>query len=1008
MRALAVGLLVIAAAASEGGAQVVRPPRRPDPVPPRPTQPAARPPLVRPDTLRRPVTPADSAALRDTTRPPDLVRWPEPDSVMRELLARAGFTATRYRGDVVIFDAGAKTIDLRGNAAVERAGTILVADSIIYNDSTRMVVAMGDTVIVRDPTQPKDLIAFGMMTYDLEERRGVATNVRTALQSGETWYVQGHRAGVVQEDSLRGQQSAFYARGGTVTSCDLTTPHYHFESREIKMVSRNILVARPAILYIADVPVAWLPFVFQDLRSGRRSGMLPPRFGVSDIVRNSPSYRRHVENVGYYFALSDYTDATLSLDWRSGARGNEFDPGWIRYNGEWRYRWLNRFLAGNVGASHLRQRDGLTTTRVSWAHQQEFSLRSRLSANLNYSSNTTVQRRTTTNPYQQLSTIQSQLNYQYALGPASLSIGGTRSQYPGTKRVEQTLPTLNISTKSLNLAPWLVWTPTLSMTNRESFNNDLGGAALAFRFQPRPDGGLDSVRVRRDTRNTSLSFDTPLQFFDFVWQNSIAITDQENDFPESFTVYPDPNDTSSRATRLFARSYETSIDWRTGINLPRISQGRWNIVPSVAIANVDPGAGFLVRTTFTGDRYVRQSKRAQYGLSISPTLFSLIPGFAGYTRFRHAVSPTLSYSYSPSATVSDEFLRAINRTRVGYLGDLAQNLVTLGMSTNLEGKRVLPGDTSETGTKSKLVSLQLSSLTYDFERLREVQRRAREAGRPEPGTSAGFTTNTFSYTATSDLLPGLSFRSAYSLFQGDPVSDTAVFKPYRTSVDVSFNINRTTNPFVALARVFGIAVPRAAPLAETTHPTAQDTAAQITAQQPLAGSYPRSLGGIGSAPSGQGWQASFTYSSQRQRPIIGGTVEEIDPLERCRPFESNPFTYESCLNTYRNSPGTDPIQSIGIGGVIRRVPPTQSLGANFSFNVTPKWSAQWSTQYDFVQAEFASHIVSLQRELHDWRAIFAFTQAPNGSFAFNFFIALKAQPDLKFDYNRQSYRGRSN
>jgi hypothetical protein len=49
--------------------------------------------------------------------------------------------------------------------------------------------------------------------------------------------------------------------------------------------------------------------------------------------------------------------------------------------------------------------------------------------------------------------------------------------------------------------------------------------------------------------------------------------------------------------------------------------------------------------------------------------------------------------------------------------------------------------------------------------------------------------------------------------------------------------------------------------------------------------------------------------------------------------------------------------------------------------------------------------VSLQRDLHDWRAVFSFTQSPNGNFAFTFFIALKAEPDLKFDFDRRSYRG---
>ena len=74
------------------------------------------------------------------------------------------------------------------------------------------------------------------------------------------------------------------------------------------------------------------------------------------------------------------------------------------------------------------------------------------------------------------------------------------------------------------------------------------------------------------------------------------------------------------------------------------------------------------------------------------------------------------------------------------------------------------------------------------------------------------------------------------------------------------------------------------------------------------------------------------------------------------------------------------------------IPPTMSLNSNISFNLTAKWAAQWQTTYDLERHEFASQIVSLQRDLHDWRAIFGFTQSPNGNFAFNFTIALKAEP----------------
>jgi hypothetical protein len=118
--------------------------------------------------------------------------------------------------------------------------------------------------------------------------------------------------------------------------------------------------------------------------------------------------------------------------------------------------------------------------------------------------------------------------------------------------------------------------------------------------------------------------------------------------------------------------------------------------------------------------------------------------------------------------------------------------------------------------------------------------------------------------------------------------------------------------------------------------------------------------------------------------------------------------YERCLiNAQTNpQPGT-PLGSTTFGAPIYQSPPQQSLTLNTSFPVTQKWAAQWSTTYDAQRGGFASNQVTLQRELHDWRAVFAFTQSPNGNFGFNFFVALKAQPDLKFDYNRQTFRAPS-
>jgi hypothetical protein len=101
---------------------------------------------------------------------------------------------------------------------------------------------------------------------------------------------------------------------------------------------------------------------------------------------------------------------------------------------------------------------------------------------------------------------------------------------------------------------------------------------------------------------------------------------------------------------------------------------------------------------------------------------------------------------------------------------------------------------------------------------------------------------------------------------------------------------------------------------------------------------------------------------------------------------------------------TTPITSGVIGAPIYVMPNVTSLNSNVNFNVTEHWAASWQTTYDFENHNFASQIVSLQRDMHDWRAIFAFTQSPTGSFSFNFLISLKAEPDLKFDYHKSTYK----
>ena len=972
------------------------------------------------DTTRAPL-PGDSLrrAPGDSAKPKELVTWFASDSVYEALIARPGYRPVRYQGDTVVFQAKDRILTLLGTpAAIERDETLLVGHTVIYNDSSQFVVAIPtrtgiDSVVLRDPSQGSDLVVRDTITYDLATGRGKISLFSTSVQQGETWKVSGQR-GIVLTDTTAAGGRVFYVHNGSITSCTDTVPHYHFQARDIKYIQKNLLVIRPAVMYIADVPVLWLPFVFQDTRSGRRSGILSPRFGIAELVRNNANYHRSLENLGYYFNLGDYADAQGWMDWRSGGRGDTFDPGYTRFNLETRYSVIDRFLRGRLSASYTAQRNGSRNTAISFAHEQSFNQQRRLSANLNWVQNTTVQRQNSINPAQALGTISSQLNLQDKYGPFSVSLGGSRTQYPGRKLVDQDFPTVSVSSRTISVRPWLDWTPTASFSNRQNFNIDQG-IQFDTVFTVGPNGTVLTKGTKASRRNTSASFDTPLKIFDFQWQNSFRFSEDVQDYPQSRVVFRDVRDSTTRETRIFNQAYTSNVYWQTSFSLPRFLQGTWNVSPTVSLATVDSRYGLLFRSELSGGQWVSQTLRPSFGLSASPTVYAFPPGFGPVERFRHSIQPSISFSYSPQQTVSDQFLRAAGLGRQGYLGALSQSRVSLGVTTNLEAKlraKATDDTTSQSiaaeGRKVRLLTVNFTPLTYDFKIADSV------------GGSffnkRGITDQTFGYSVRSDLVPGLDLRTNYSLFLGAPSSDTAVFKPYLTDINASFSLNQKSALFGFIGRLFGIRPepePRNAPGTPTTpngSPRGGDEffSRQAQAQQ-VAGSNPRNV--QFEQPPNQPWQASFTFTSARQRPDIRGTLIRIDPTVTCNALlqSGSQIAYDLCLARAQIAPPAG-LDSTGVttqGGAVFYSPPTKSITANTTFHLTPKWGATWSTSYDLVRANFASNVVSLQRELHDWRAVFAFTQSPNGNFAFNFFVALKAEPDLKFDYSRPTYRANS-
>ncbi|NUR33505.1 MAG: LPS-assembly protein LptD [Gemmatimonadaceae bacterium] len=986
--ALAALLFAVAPAESQVG--------RPTPTP----APGRRPVPTRPDTVRGR---ADSVAARDTIA---RANFAPPDSVMLRLLNTPGYTVTQYQGEQISFDAVTRAVQLTKRAVVQRDSQLVKSDTISYSGQGSAVRVGTDSTgrsVFAAPGQAP-IISRGPGTYDIANRRASVRDIRTSIpQSGEVLQITGDRVVVVASatprDSVRTANDAtYYLRDGTITACDDSVPDYYFKAKEIKRTG-SFVVARPAVLYIGDVPVMWLPFLFQDIRGGRHSGILSPNFGVSDIVRNCPSYRRQIEGLGYYWAISDFLDAQASFDWRSSAGQVDLnDISFTRYNGELRYRWLERYVTGNLATAYTIQGEQRNTA-ISWGHSQDFTRNSSLRMDLNYVSNTTLHRSTLVNPYAVLSTIRSSATYTQKLGPANFTLGGSRTQQPGRTQADMTFPSFSMNTSPLNLGSWLTWTPSVSYTSHRITGIDQPSPLGTLLRLGRTPAGIDSIfgdTLRRNSYDSNLSFDTPLTIFGYNIGNRITVTSHRNDFPESAIV---TNVTTGQAVeRIFTTTYGTQVNWEPSFTLPPLARNNFNLSAGVSLANVD-GSAYWIRNERTGGAWVHQSKRLSFNFGASPTLFGLFGGFGPFTRIRHSISPSLTYSYAPQADVSDEYLAALGRSRVGYLGALRQNSLTFGLSTNVEAKTRSRNDSNpEAGDKLKLLSVNFSPLSYDIERARATHQAIR-----------GLTTQSFDYTVRSDLLPGFDLGVRYSLFAGATVSDSARFAPFREGITASFSFSNTANPFAIFQRLFGRAVPPTEASTDQLQRPADDRYARQVASQPVAGRSSRNAGFLPTVT--KGWQASFQFSSTRQRPPTGSTANVVpfDAAARCTAFNTPELrrlgVYDQCLARESTNPTTEvPVTSGLVGSPIYLVPNVTTLGGNLNFNVTEHWAASWQTTYDFEHRNFASQVVSLQRDLHDWRAIFAFTQASTGSFAFNFLISLKAEPDLKFDYHKSTYK----
>lgn len=533
---------------------------------------------------------------------------PDTTTVSRDTLtmfrSRSGIdsTITYTATDSVVYSLRDRMMHLFGNGDIKYRELGLKAAQIDIDWNTTILTAQGvpdstDTTGTGFKGLP-DLVDGGeaykgtRVSYNFQTKKG-------KINLGETEIADGFYSG---EALKKVDTDVLFVRGGKYTTCDLEHPHYYFGSPEMKIVVKDQVVARPVYLYISDVPVFALPFGVFPNKSGRRSGVIAPSYGES-------SRGRYLNHLGYYWAMTDYTDWSLTGDGYTNGS-------WVLHS---TFRYALRYaFTGSVSGSFGRTFSGergdpsfssqeLFNLRIG--HHQEIDPTARLDVDFTFTSGSY---------YTNTSFDFSDLLRQQIISNATL-----QKSWEGTPNSM----TLNVSRiQDLQTGATSEVLPSVSFSRSQSF---------PFRF------GKTSAQTSTQTWYELIGYSYTAQFRN------------------------ERSKTLNSLTGVLERSDRRGLQHSVPINAsPKI--GYFNVTPFFNYTekwydrsirrSINPADSTVTTTE------VKEFNAVRYydtGLSLSTKLYGIIqPGVLGIKGIRHQLTPSVSYTYQPD----------FSKPRFGYWG----------------------------------------------------------------------------------------------------------------------------------------------------------------------------------------------------------------------------------------------------------------------------------------------------------------------------------------------------
>ncbi|CUS89731.1 LPS assembly outer membrane protein LptD (organic solvent tolerance protein OstA) [Candidatus Kryptonium thompsonii] len=340
--------------------------------------------------------------------------------------------------DSAIYDVENRNMFLFGNADIKYKTMRLRSAFVRMNLDSTLLEASGIPDSTGNKITGAPILNDGgeeyhgfKLAYNFKTQKGRITQATTQMENA---FYYGDRVKKVDKDVL-------FVYKGRYTTCDAEEPHFYIEGRKMKIIVNDKVIARPVVLYIADVPVFALPFGVFPNKSGRRSGFIPPVWGQT---YNTGFY---FKRFGYYWAMSDYADFATTFDWYT--RGEWQVSSDFRYALRYKFNGAIGFAFANFYSGEEGDPDKTSSKewRLNIIHSQNIDPTSRISANVNISTNNYFRATGTTVRDVLQQTLISNVSYSKTIESinGSISINASRVQNLNTGTVDEVLPEISFS-----------------------------------------------------------------------------------------------------------------------------------------------------------------------------------------------------------------------------------------------------------------------------------------------------------------------------------------------------------------------------------------------------------------------------------------------------------------------------------------------------------------------------------------------------------------------------------